>query len=608
MDTSATLFRSFHRLRNRIAGTLHARARTHLGSDTPTILYRSYDSYLTPDISIACKDFLAERDAEVIGYRGNLLDLFEDSEFEHTQARSTPVFEQISNDAGDTRQGLYSGLAFLSFENRPVLAYCWRSDDDEYNLSVLAREEAHAKCFLDAFDAYQEEHRFLTVDILKKVSESLNSRIRTFFGEDDSPTIVRREFPEYQIANISILIKEFFESLGAEFTDATTGSYTSFDESDLLDLLQPAKISPRGSFEGIEQTPPRFDRVEVDSQSSRLGLHSGLVLFSFEDKPMYAFCRRTSDYEPKYKLSVVARDTDDAERLLQAFAEYENRRSIFRGRLLRPKLDYMNRIKEAEILEFSDVAWSDVVLPETLRERLQHDVLDYVSRADALQQNNIELKRGILFYGPPGTGKTFVCNLLASQLTGFTSILVAGSNLMLPEGVFRLARKLSPALIFFEDIDLIGSERDVNPLRTVLGSLLNELDGLPKSEQIIVVFTTNKLEVLEDALAQRPGRVDLLLQFPLPEASLRERLIELYRGNAEMDYADVQTIVNATAGATPAFLRELMKQSVFQSIQDGAVDDSGIAQVAKKHIDAAFARVEAQKSDRRAGRILGFHS
>ncbi|MCG8418599.1 MAG: ATP-binding protein [Proteobacteria bacterium] len=599
-----------YRLHNRLTRTLNWRARVHMGETTqPDLLRRTFPPYLAKDISIACKAFFESLGGEFVRFSGNPLQLFDDKQPVEYHPEASPLFQQIAVDNGSTRQGLLQGLVLFTFEQNPMMASCWQCES-EYHISVIAADVAHADRFLEAFSSYEESHRTVTSELSANVERSLNSRIRAHFGDGFDPYVLRQSFPEYQIANIAILAKAFFDGFGAEFTGigASRFDLSMGEEFDLLTLLKPAKISEDGSFEGREQAPPSFEQIPVVATSSRLGLREGIALFRYQDEPMFAYCQHVERFEPRYDLSIVSRNVEHAHQLLDAFMQYEREHSIFRGRLLRPKIDYQDRVKEAEILELTDTDWDHVVLPAGLRERLQRDVLDYIRCADALIANGIELKRGILFHGPPGTGKTFVCNLLASELDGFTSVLVAGDSLRHPEGAFRLARKLAPALLFFEDIDLIAIERQFNPLQAVLGSLLNELDGLPKSEQVYVVFTTNKLEVLEEALAQRPGRVDLVLKFPLPEPELRRRLVKLYTGKAHIDGPDVEWIVDKTKGVTPAFLRELMKQAVFHAIQDGNTDNKRVATLNRDHLSTAFAKLKGHEENHRVEKILGFRT
>jgi AAA+ superfamily predicted ATPase len=422
--------------------------------------------------------------------------------------------------------------------------------------------------------------------------------------------VLAHAFPEYQIANVSIQVKDFFDRLGAEFTGIGAACGLDFarlrGREDPLALLKPATLDHFGRFEGYDQTAPAFEQVEVGAALARLGLRAGVVLFRFQDAPMFVCCSRQDTMHDEYRFTVVARDVTRAQRLLAAFLEHERAHSIFRGRLIRPEIDYGDRVTEAEILPFADVRWEQVVLPDALRQRIARDVLEYVHAARALIANDVEPRRSILFHGPPGTGKTFVCKLLATELRGFTSVLITGENLLRPEAAFALARSLAPALLFFEDVDLVARDRDGTRSPTALSGLLNELDGLPRSERIYVVFTTNRLDVLEEALAQRPGRVDVIVGFPLPEAPLRQRLVRLYAGKAAVDQAEVDWVVERTDGVTPAFLREFMKEAVFTAIRAGAVDGHGIATVGRTHLTETFDRFAEIRREHGADRILGF--
>src|SRR5439155_13793333 len=368
---------------------------------------------------------------------------------------------------------------------------------------------------------------------------TLNARVRAHLGGNEVPHVIHRTFPEYLAGDVAIASKEyligpaaevvrfsgdpltlfqarsrsaqligppileqievpgersgqgFFDHLGAEFTGigAAHGlDFTGFRGGvDPLTLLKPPVIDRFGRFEGYDPTAPVFDQIEVDGTSPRLGLREGVILFRFEDAPMFACCRRTDGMHEEYRLTIVARDLMRAQRVLNAFLEHERAHSIFRGRLIRPEIDYSDRVSQAEILPFAGVGWDQVVLPDQLRHRIERDVLQYIRAADRLTANDIPPKRSILFHGPPGTGKTFMCKLLATELHGFTSVLITGENLRRPEGAFALARSLAPALLFFEDVDLVAKDRDGSPCPMALGGLLNELDGLPRSDRIYVV-------------------------------------------------------------------------------------------------------------------------
>jgi ATP-dependent 26S proteasome regulatory subunit len=149
-----------------------------------------------------------------------------------------------------------------------------------------------------------------------------------------------------------------------------------------------------------------------------------------------------------------------------------------------------------------------------------------------------------------------------------------------------LARMLQPAVVVLEDIDLVAQHREVygmsgNPL---LFDVLNEIDGIGEDADVTFVLTTNRADLLEPALATRPGRVDLAVEIGLPDAEARRRLIELYGRGLSLQLADVDSVIRRTAGVTASFIKELMRKAALVSAQgsDGTativVDDTHMAE------------------------------
>ena len=93
-------------------------------------------------------------------------------------------------------------------------------------------------------------------------------------------------------------------------------------------------------------------------------------------------------------------------------------------------------------------------------------------------------------------------------------------------------------MVVVEDVDLIAEDRGEYPgQHPLLFQLLNEMDGLAEDADVVFVLTTNRADVLEPALAARPGRVDQAVELGLPDATARRALLELYRGSLELDPA-----------------------------------------------------------------------
>ena len=524
--------RKARELRSRALSSLNARLRAHLGGVAPVALGRSFPPYLAKDAAIACWQLFQELPGESLRYDESWHDLLDASEVQRDPGPSSPAIERYETDAGEVHYGLQRGLAFLRFEGQALVAYgCTNSRTWGYEVRVAGSSDELSKRFLARVAEAVEASPVFSARVREELANSINGKVREHLGvrEGETPALLLTTFPPYQIPNVSILIKAFLESHGAEFLGVPAGRY---DRADVLEFMEEPRISESGKFQGYQQRLPEIERISVRLGESREALKSGLGLLTYEGAALMVACYRSDSYEKKYEITAAGWDREAVSSLLEDFEAYEREHSIFRGRLVRPVLSYRDEIEEAHIIDYSPIDWDQIVLPGQLKETIQEEVIDYAHRAEALARNGVSVKRGVLLHGPPGTGKTHLCRVLTSVLSGFTGIVLAGENLTRPSGAFAMARKLAPALIFFEDVDLVARDRDANSATGVLGTLLNELDGLEENEQVYCVFTTNRLDALEEALAQRPGRVDLILEFPLPGPDLRRRLIELYVGEA----------------------------------------------------------------------------
>jgi ATP-dependent 26S proteasome regulatory subunit len=214
------------------------------------------------------------------------------------------------------------------------------------------------------------------------------------------------------------------------------------------------------------------------------------------------------------------------------------------------------------------------------------------------------LKRGMLLYGPPGTGKTLTVMYLIGRMPGRTVLLTTGLGLGLLQPVMQMARELAPAMVVLEDVDLIAEERSMpHASGGLLFELLNELDGLQDDADVIFALTTNRPEILEPALAARPGRVDLAIELPLPDADARRRLFGLYGRGLELRDVDLDAFAARTQGASPAYIKEVLRRASVLAALPAASNDSELV-VTGANVEQAID--ELSEGGRLAGRILGF--
>jgi ATP-dependent 26S proteasome regulatory subunit len=141
-------------------------------------------------------------------------------------------------------------------------------------------------------------------------------------------------------------------------------------------------------------------------------------------------------------------------------------------------------------------------------------------------------------------------------------------------------------MVVIEDVDLIARARE--DLRSaceesLLNRLLNEMDGLREEAMVLFVLTTNRPDQLEAALSSRPGRIDQAIEFPLPDADGRRKLVRLYARGVALENDVVETIVRKTNRSSPAFIKELMRRAAQYQLQAG-----GNGTLALEHIESAL--------------------
>ena len=276
----------------------------------------------------------------------------------------------------------------------------------------------------------------------------------------------------------------------------------------------------------------------------------------------------------------VASTLDEIRRLV-------SERSVFRGQViavgawLEPKLGGQVPVT---FLDRPAVGRSDVILPDGVLDAIERQVLGVARHAGRLRASGQHLKRGVLLHGPPGTGKTHTVRYLLGQMDGVTAILLSGGALSRIREACSVARALQPSVVVVEDVDLIGEERlpRMGPVighHPLLFQLLSEMDGLDSDIDVTFLLTTNRPEILEPALAARPGRVDLAAELPLPDADARRRLVRAPRMNAICERL-VSTlrreVLDRTLILDEAHLRAVLTE--YQTHYNTARPHQGIAQ------------------------------
>ena len=216
-----------------------------------------------------------------------------------------------------------------------------------------------------------------------------------------------------------------------------------------------------------------------------------------------------------------------------------------------------------------------MILPPDLLDGIERQVLGIARHCAELSASGQHLKRGVLLHGPPGTGKTHTVRYLIGQLPDVTAIVISGAALRFIGEACAIARTLQPAVVVVEDVELAAEPRGPHaPLDPLLLQLLNEMEGLSDDANVTFLLTTNRADLLEEALAARPGQVDHTARLPLPDAAARRRLIRLYQGGLRISRASASEVVARTDGVNASFIRELLRRAAVHAA-DGRAARAG---------------------------------
>lgn len=404
--------------------------------------------------------------------------------------------------------------------------------------------------------------------------ESIITRLESFLGADPATLpVVTEEFRGFEHATVQIALEHLLGRPGVEHELVGVAGGGRAHNS-LTEILEMARSHAAFRIGAVDYAAVPIS-VDADYTCVRFGMY---LIDDGGDRLAVLLRGEHEQHGQAAMIEVLAASAERAHEWLAALRDERVRHNTLRGQvlMLSPSM-FSPGAGPVRFVRRPDLRRDDVIMPAGVLERVERQVVGVAEHRARLVAEGRHLKRGVLLYGPPGTGKTHTVRYLTGALTDFTVVLLAGPSIRFVAEACALARSLQPALIVLEDCDLVAEDRsftpDGNPL---LFSVLDEMDGLASDSDICFLLTTNRADLLETALAQRPGRVDLAVEIPLPDEDGRRRLLDVYARGIELTDAESRVMVERTAGVPASFMKELARRATLVSAARGAErTDSG---------------------------------
>ncbi|MCD6464354.1 proteasome-activating nucleotidase [Candidatus Woesearchaeota archaeon] len=255
------------------------------------------------------------------------------------------------------------------------------------------------------------------------------------------------------------------------------------------------------------------------------------------------------------------------------------------------------------IMEKPRVTFKDVGgLEDQIRE-LKEVVELPLKKPELFKKVGITPPKGVLLYGPPGTGKTLLAKAVANE-TNATFIEIVASELVqkfigegakLVKEIFQLARQKAPSIVFIDEIDALAAKRvelgtsGEREVQRTFMQLLAELDGFKPLGNVKVIGSTNRIDILDPAIL-RPGRLDRLIEVPLPDEKGVLQILKIHTRNMSLARdVNLEKLAKQMQGFSGAEIKAVCTEAGYFAIRQNK------SKVSYKHFLEAIKKIKKEE-------------
>jgi hypothetical protein len=381
-----------------------------------------------------------------------------------------------------------------------------------------------------------------------------------------SQSVVARELPPFEHVNFQTAVNAWSQAQGRTVAVHGIVLPPHWSPLSLQQLISGEALPP------LRLTAPALVDLPNGPSSTLACLKLGLLLVTDQAGQYVVLIAGPSEHHQGLTVEIAGLPIEAAQAVHGELDALRSQLNVYRGHVLDVGMSPMGGL----VLTFAELPSTPrkaVVLPEAVLTRVERHALGIAEHRAQLLAAGQHLKRGLLLYGPPGTGKTHTTRYIVARMAGYTRLLLTGQSLHAVGSVSELARELAPAVVVLEDVDLVAEDRSYGPGSSpVLFDLLDAMDGADADADLLFLLTTNRADLLEPALAARPGRVDVAVEIGLPDTEARRQLLALYSAGVPVQWSDddIHDVLERTAGVTASFLKELVRRAVVESLHDAS--------------------------------------